>query len=565
MTTECKICRKIFPNVISLSRHINTHSITKKYYYDKYIKTEEEGKCKTCGKETTFYNLSNGYHKFCSNKCIGKNKDVISKKKKTRKSLKHIKENNVTCLICGQKLINLKALSKHILNHSVSSKQYYDKYFKKEFDGICLECKSESKFISISKGYQTFCSLSCAGRNSLRNKKFRNTYLKNDLTKINKKREETNLTRYGDICANKNPIIKEKEQRTFLKNRIPKVLNQLKSYGIQILNIEEYKNNNSILKFKCTNCNSMFESTFFNLSQRLHKCNCTYEKSRSCGEKELESFIRKQLPENIEVVLNTKLGKYEIDIIIPNFKIAIEYNGLYWHSEQILKDAKNYHLEKLIECNNLGYRLIQIFEDEWIEKKNIVKSKIKSIFKVLDNKIHARKCIIKEIDSKTKNEFLNKFHLQNSDISKIKLGAFYNNDLVSVMTFSHGNISKGSKKIDNVWELNRFCTIPNTSIPGIASKLLTYFKRNYDWKEIFSYADRRWSDGDLYYKLGFNLDHITSPNYWYTKDGCKRIHRFNLRKKPDEPRDVSEWILRQSQGYYKVWDCGNKTFTMNNS
>jgi len=129
------------------------------------------------------------------------------------------------------------------------------------------------------------------------------------------------------------------------------------------------------------------------------------------------------------------------------------------------------------------------------------------------------------------------------------------------MTFSKGNIAKGSKPKGDIWELNRFCSDYNYHIPGIASKLLTYFKRNYVWKEIFSYADRRWSTGNLYYKLGFTLDSTTRPNYWYVK-GLKRIHRFNLRKRPDEPKEIPEWVLRQSEGYVRVWDCGNYKFRL---
>ena len=129
------------------------------------------------------------------------------------------------------------------------------------------------------------------------------------------------------------------------------------------------------------------------------------------------------------------------------------------------------------------------------------------------------------------------------------------------MTFSVGNISKGSTNKEGVWELNRFCSNYNYHIPGIASKLLAYFKNNYMWDEIFSYADKRWSNGNLYYQLGFNLEHETKPNYWYVK-GLERIHRFNLRKKENEPKDIPEWILRQNEGYLKVWDCGNLKFRM---
>jgi len=129
------------------------------------------------------------------------------------------------------------------------------------------------------------------------------------------------------------------------------------------------------------------------------------------------------------------------------------------------------------------------------------------------------------------------------------------------MTFSHGSLAKGIRyQHPLTWELNRFCTHFDFVISGIASKLLEYFKRNYEWREIFSYADRRWSDGNLYKQLGFKPVSITSPNYWYVKD-FGRIHRFNLRKRPEEPKDIPEHILRLQEGYIRVWDCGNLKFS----
>jgi len=132
------------------------------------------------------------------------------------------------------------------------------------------------------------------------------------------------------------------------------------------------------------------------------------------------------------------------------------------------------------------------------------------------------------------------------------------------MTFSKGSISKGSKNIDGVYELSRFCSNSNYHIQGIASKLLSHFKRNYEWKEIYSYADRRWSQGNVYDKIGFELSHITKPNYFYIGGGIDRIHRFNLRKRPDEPKDIPEWVLRQGEGYHRIWDCGHYKFIMIN-
>jgi hypothetical protein len=285
---------------------------------------------------------------------------------------------------------------------------------------------------------------------------------------------------------------------------------------------------------------------------RCPECN-TYS---SKGELELSEFIKSLVSKTITND-RTIISPYELDIVIPEKKIAIEYCGLYWHSELAGINSR-YHLNKLELCNKQSYRLITIFEDEWVHKKDIVKNRLRHILGSNNvNKIYGRQCQIKEISIDMKNKFLDDYHIQGKDISKVRLGAFYNDTLVSVMTFSHGSISKGSKKEDNIWELNRFCIHQSFSIVGVASKLLKYFEKNYEWRKIFSYADRRWSIGNVYIKLGFDLSYITKPNYWYTDGSLKRIHRFNLRKSSIDPKDKTELELRRSQGYFRIWDCGN--------
>lgn len=272
-------------------------------------------------------------------------------------------------------------------------------------------------------------------------------------------------------------------------------------------------------------------------------------------EKEIIEFLETN---GIEYINNnrTLITPYELDIVIPDSKIAIEYCGLYWHSEDMGK-LSNYHINKLNMCKEKGYRLITIFEDEFLFKKEIVFSIILLLSSINKHRIiYGRNCTIKEISSYEAKEFCNNNHLQNYINSSIRIGAFYKNELVSVMTFSKFNLSKGYKKFDDGLELTRFCCKKYTRIIGIASKLLKYFERNYRCAVLLSYADRRWSDGDLYYKLGFVLDGYTKPNYWYI-DGKKRIHRFKLRKNENGPKDVSERVLRVNDGYNRIWDCGN--------
>ena len=360
-------------------------------------------------------------------------------------------------------------------------------------------------------------------------------------------------------------ISSEREIKKFLP-RLQKYLDYLK---FEIIDLP-YRGAHAKHIFKCKVCKIEFEQNW-NAIQQDFKCPKCYPRNNgtSFGENEISDYISSL---NFNVVRNTRkiISPFELDIFIPERNIAIEYCGLYHHSEEKLKERnvyhpEFYHLNKLEMCEKIGIQLITIFEDEWIYKKELVKRRLKHILGKFDGiKIFSRNCEIKEIESSEKNNFLDLYHIQGKDNSLVKIGAFYNNELVSVMTFSSGNISKGSIYKEGVWELNRFCSNYNFHIPGIASRMLDFFKKKYNWIEIYSYADRRWSKGNLYEQLGFKVQGKPRLNYWYVKN-YERIHRFNLRKKPDEPKNISERILRLSEGYLIVWDCGNLKFVLKNN
>ncbi len=239
----------------------------------------------------------------------------------------------------------------------------------------------------------------------------------------------------------------------------------------------------------------------------------------------------------------------EIDIYLPDLKIGFEFNGLYWHSDKYKK--KDYHLEKTKHFNDRGIHLIHIWEDDWDLRSDIIKSQIKNWLGLTTNKIFARKCNVREINSEA-IEFLNKNHIQGSDKSSLKLGLFYDNKLVSVMTFDR---FEGRKKMEEGgWNLSRFCNLLNTSIIGGASKILKYFIKNYNPIRIISYADRDWSCGDLYLKLGFNLVSESRPDYKYIVNGL-RVHKSNF-KKSKLKYTVTESKYTSERGISKIWDCG---------
>ena len=277
----------------------------------------------------------------------------------------------------------------------------------------------------------------------------------------------------------------------------------------------------------------------------------------------IKSIYQGEIQTDVKRILN---GNKELDIFLPELNIAIEYNGLYWHSERGGK-FQDYHLEKFLQAKNKNIRLIQIFADEWMNKNVLVKNKLTNILNKSVNKIYARKCTITEIDKKLKNKFLNQYHIQGEDRSNIKLGIKYNGILVGVMTFSNPRLSLGAKPKVGSYELSRYATSCN--IIGGASKLVSFFIKKYKPNFIYSYSDNRWTDPDnnMYLKLNFSKSKPSKPGYWYTKDFKVRFHRFNfnkfaLKKMGADTENKTEKEIMNELGYTRVWDCGTTRYEL---
>jgi len=334
---------------------------------------------------------------------------------------------------------------------------------------------------------------------------------------------------------------------------------------VMLFDVDEYSGvkNTTKYEFRCTSCGSNFYSDIDN--GKLPRCVICNPHINMRGISEIEITLREFI--NITLDISTISGDrmiispLELDIVSPNNSIAIELNGNYWHSDLNGKD-RNYHLNKTNMCAEKGYQLIHIFEDEWLYKQSIVKSRLKHILGKTPYSIYARKCEVREIDSKTSSKFLEKYHIQGRDRASIQLGLFYRDRLVAVMTFS-------KRRFDNKdgFELVRYCTVGNFNVLGGAGKLLKHFERNWNPTSIISYADKRWSTGGLYKALGFEHTHDSPPNYFYMENNdINRIsrHQFQKHKQSNKLQifdvTLSEWSNMKINNYDRIWDCGNMVF-----
>jgi hypothetical protein len=286
-----------------------------------------------------------------------------------------------------------------------------------------------------------------------------------------------------------------------------------------------------------------------------HNVRCPFcSGTTSRGEKEIFDHYASLNPIKTREII----APQELDIYFPSHNLAIEYCGLYWHSEAQDRIYPSYHYKKLKTCNAKGIRLITIFEDEWQHKKELCISRIDAALGINQKKIFARKCEVREISKQEATDFLNKNHLQGYSGCLERIGLFHNGNLVSAMTLgtpSRAHISKNS----TVLELKRFASLPNTIVVGGASKLFAFAQRYakselYD--EIVSYCDMRWGTGKVYRTLGFVFKNASKYTPHYT-DFKKRYRNQTLAC----TKDKTEQQRVKERQLYKIYDCGHQTWS----
>lgn len=532
-----------------------------------------EKKCKFCQKSFNAYRKTMEY---CSKPCFFNDPNHPKNQKKPSSWL--IKN----CLNCGDEFTCRKSRNKILCSskcqiewNKKSDKQYVntkkaikEKYgvenvFQLDYIKDKIRNTNLERYGVDNPGKSEICREKGKKTNLLKygvDSPFKSEIVKNKII-------VTNRERYGVDYGLSHPDIRKKGSSTISKNTFI----YLSKHYIDTINIEILKYNgpqtNNIVK--CLSCGNVFETTQIgrNLYPNCKKChpprndnNLTKKFETILSEIKINNYIQ-----NDKFLLYPK----EVDYVFENEKICVELNGNYWHSVIGGNKDRNYHIGKTTNLHNKKYKLIHIFEDEMINKFEIVKSRIYSIFNKTPNKIFARNCEIREIDNNVKETFLIKNHIQGNCVDKIRIGLYNKNELVCLMTFGKRKIN-GSKNSE--WELLRFCNILYTTVIGGFSKLLKYFIKNYNPIKIITYADIRWSGYDpnktVYLKNGFKFNGYSPPNYWYMDISHRfnRIHRFNFTKskliKEGFDPNKTEWEIMQEKKYDKIWDCGSMKFEL---
>ena len=575
MFFKCEMCNKQFNKLSALAKHIGSkikdHKITAEDYYMKYINTDlTQGSCKICTKRTAFYGISKGgYAKYCSKICA---QNAIEVKEKVANT--NLEKYGSTCSLnsihCKKIMVEKYGAERNF--QSIILQEHYKKSNLEKY-GV--------EYIILTKEIQEKI------KTTMNNKYNVNHALQSE--EIRDKISTTNIERYGNKYSISNIEVRDKIKQTNLerygveyfcssnefkvlksKNEIEKMIenlfnnDRLNSICKPNFSKEEYigvcKADSSPIYYSwiCCKCETVFSDHINN--GRIPRCLICYPYSKSIIEQEVIDFCKEYYPNLSENNRSILPDKKELDLYISDINLAIEIDGLYWHSEDMKSTV--YHLNKTKACDKLNIQLIHIFEDEWEYKKEIIKSMLLYKMKKITNKIYARKCNIKIVDKEEASKFCNNCHIQGFVTGSVYLGLYYQDELVSFLSFGKPRYNKKYE-----YEILRFCNKLNYNIIGGFSKLLKYFKDNYTWKKIITYADRRYSKGDVYINNKFNFLKYSQPCYYYVDCGSKqRLNRTKFQKHKLSKilkiynKDLSEQENMKLNGYTRIWDCGNLVF-----
>lgn len=366
------------------------------------------------------------------------------------------------------------------------------------------------------------------------------------------KQKQTNIEKYGYVSASQHPAVKAKISHNHTKNVIGFINNP------HYLSNENKTKTLKQISLDLGVSHSIVSTRFkdFNIPVQLHTTSHVHN--------EIVSFLRSLNINNIVENNRTILSGKEIDILLPDYNIGIELDGIYWHSEIVGNKDKHYHINKTEKAKEQNITLLHIYDIEWLFNRNIVESRLKSKLNINET-IYARKCSITEISNEVALQFLNETHIQGMINGSVRYGLFYNNEIVACMIFSKVRFGKQYQ-----YELLRYCSKLHVNVVGGAGKLHARFIKDINPRSIVSYSDKRWNTGTLYERIGYHFSHTTLPNFKYIKNGIlyNRLefqkHKLKNKLTTFSP-DLTAWENMVNNGYDRIWDCGNDVWVWRNN
>lgn len=475
--------------------------------------------------------------------------------------------NKMKCLVCHEfESSDGKKLSNHLKSkHNLPSLEYTVKFLYDGQKPSCLECNSETRYVSFS--FKEYCKhhAGLAMKNGGKKGGKASSWNKG----LTKETDERILKQSEEMKGDNNPFFGKRhtdetvrilsESKKLSKEEILRRFKEYSDNHFEPLNIEEYTNRQDYLRVKCKRC-GLEDLKKLEAIERGSPCKKCEPASRSVAEEQIASFIE-SLGFSVKRNDRKKIAPKEIDILIESKGLGIDYDGLYWHSTSVLNDKESkyipYEKWKLSRDNKIS--LIRFYSDEWMDKKQIVESLIRHRLGISE-KIGARETYTCEISSQEGRKFLNENHLDGATRSKkyFALKEKKSNELVAVLSVREPFHSSHRK--EKRLEIARFSSKKNLTVVGGLSKImkliLSWAKEN-GYKSIMTYSDLRIGYGNGYRKIGMTEIGHTGPSYWYT-DGKQRIDRFAIRAQ----NGMSEREIAASLKLEQIWSPGNLLFEM---
>ena len=449
-----------------------------------------------CNKKVNFKNSSLGYLKYCSIKCISSDPDI--KKIKEKKSMeKWGTKTPSESDIIKEKIISTNQL-KYGGNSPMSSEEIQEKSKKTFIEKWGVDNVAKSEEI----------------------KKKRIESFKKNIDKYKESYKKTSIERYGVDHPWKNSIIHKKSVSSSKNTKSLSTCNIILNMIPDDYKMINFCGETGEATIIC-NSNHSFKSTriFIYNRYRINSeiceiCNPINNK-KSGSEILLLKFINEIYDGNIDNNVRNIINPFEIDIYLPELKIGIEYNGLWWHSSEYRE--YDYHMIKQRKSNDSDIRLYTIWEDDWINRPDIVKSFLMNKLFKISNKIYARCCEIVEVSINDSDDFLDANHFNGvSSKSSIRISLQLNGEILSIITL---------KRNGSGWILDRFCNKNYARVVGSFSRMLNYFIKKYNPDFIITYSDNMMTYGDVYKKFGFENILDTNPTYSLLINK-KRTHRL---------------------------------------
>lgn len=470
------------------------------------------------------------------------------------------------CLACNAAFEHGKKLSLHIRKeHKLSPEEFVIKYMHGGNKPTCVCCDTTPRFVSLIEGYKRYCKEHSREAEVAAGKvggKIKQTWNKGQTKQTDERIALLAIKQSGE----NNPFYgKQHSIETISKISISKLLSKDDFYTriskreseFELLTpLSEYTSRQQqYLKFKCKVCGEIQPKTLY-AYERGSRCYICHPISKSNWELDVFAFVKSICDDAISGD-RTILSPKEIDIYVPSKKFGIECHGLYWHSEgsKNVKDKRS-HLFKTQSALEKGVQLLQLFEDEWRDKRSICESLIKHRLGATTTKLGARTLSVITLSADLRRQFFEKSHIA-GDVPAMMSWALVDKNNVILAALSVRK-PRHAQKYQNAIEIARFCVATDVSISGGLNRLIkqaiTYARLN-GYTQLLTYVDRRIGDGHGYKHCGFDLQGDTGVDYYYT-DNFLRYDRFKFRAQ----NGISENDVAKNAGVSRIYGCGSYVF-----